>query len=172
MPPSSRSNNSLSRTPSSDAHWLDEGEQLAWQAFSRVLLGLPAALDAQLRRDSGITHFEYLVLARLSIAPGATRRMSELAIVTGGSFSRLSHVVNRLEARGWIERAAAPQDGRGVLATLTADGQAVLIDAAPGHVQAVQSLVFESLDALQQAELRKICEAIVRRLLDANICIS
>ena len=47
----------------------------------------PAALDAQLRRDAGISHFEYLVLALLSEAPGRTLRMSEL--LDGGRLARV-----------------------------------------------------------------------------------
>ncbi|WP_198539920.1 hypothetical protein [Streptomyces sp. CT34] len=52
-----------------------------------MLLKLPTALDAQLHRDAGGTHFEYGVLVNLSEAPEHTRRMSELAAVTNGSLS-------------------------------------------------------------------------------------
>ena len=54
-----------------DARWLDERERAAWLALTSVLIRLPAALDAQLRRDAGISHFEYAVMAGLSEAPTA-----------------------------------------------------------------------------------------------------
>jgi MarR family protein len=79
----------------------------------------PAALDAQLRCDAGISHFEYQVLALLSEAPGRTLRMSELATMAEGSLPRLSQVVARMEQRGWVRRTPDPADGRYTLAILT-----------------------------------------------------
>jgi hypothetical protein len=37
------------------ARWLNEGERVAWLELVRVFVTLPAALDAQLRRDSNLT---------------------------------------------------------------------------------------------------------------------
>jgi hypothetical protein len=51
--------------------WLDAEERQAWLALASTLNRLPAALDAQLRRDAGISHFEYQVLALLSRRPAA-----------------------------------------------------------------------------------------------------
>jgi hypothetical protein len=47
-----------------------------------VLELLPAVLDSQLRSQSGLTHFEYFVLAMLSEAPDRTLRMTALAHLT------------------------------------------------------------------------------------------
>ena len=58
-------------------------------------------------------------LFRLSEAPERTLRMSDLAILANGSLSRLSHVVTRLERRGWVRREACPGDGRYTNAVLT-----------------------------------------------------
>ena len=52
-----------------EPRWLDAEENQAWRALAKTLVRLPAALDAQLRRDAGISHFEYQVLALLSVAP-------------------------------------------------------------------------------------------------------
>ena len=52
-----------------EPRWLDAEESQAWRALAKTLERLPAALDAQLRRDAGISHFEYQVLALLSEAP-------------------------------------------------------------------------------------------------------
>ena len=75
-----------------EPRWLDPEEQQAWRALASALVRLPAALDAQLHRDAGISHFEYQVLALLSEAPGRTPRMSELAAQAEGSLPRLSPV--------------------------------------------------------------------------------
>ena len=142
--------------------WLSAEELRAWLPMGGLLLKLPAALDAQMQRDSGLSHFEYLVLANLSEAPERTRRMSELAALANGSLSRLSHVVKRLETRGWIERRACPSDGRYTNAVLTEAGWAKVRASAPGHVEAVRSLI---LDALSPEELDQL-GAMARRILE------
>src|SRR5881397_2588604 len=102
--------------------WLEQDELAAWMSLARLVFKLPGVLDFQLQRDSGLTHFEYLVLAGLSESPGSSRRMSDLAEFANGSLSRLSHVVKRLENRGFVERRPAEEDGRITVATLTDTG--------------------------------------------------
>jgi DNA-binding MarR family transcriptional regulator len=150
-------------TPAPAPRWLNEDDSAAWVPFSRMLIWLPTALDDQLQRDSGLSHFEYGILAALSDADAATLRMSELAIFANGSLSRLSRAVARLERRGWVTRRPDPTDGRYTLAELTEMGRGVLVDAAPGHVEAVNQLVF---DALTMAQARQL-GIIARRILNA-----
>jgi DNA-binding MarR family transcriptional regulator len=125
--------------------WLTDEQQASWRPFAALLFRVPAILDAQLQRDSGVNHFEYMVLVSLSEAPDRTLRMSELATMASGSLSRLSHVVARLEARGWVRRASCPGDGRFINAVLTEEGWQKLVETAPGHVAAVQKLLIEVL---------------------------
>lgn len=61
-----------------------------WLAISGMLLVLSAVRDAQLQRDAGVSLFSYLVMARLSEVPGRTLQMSQLAVITHGSPSKLS----------------------------------------------------------------------------------
>jgi DNA-binding MarR family transcriptional regulator len=79
--------------------------------------------------------------------------MSELAIFANGSLSRLSRAVARLENRNWATRRPDPTDGRYTLAVLTDKGRAVLVEAAPGHVESVNRLVFDVLTAAQARQL-------------------
>ena len=125
--------------------WLSEEQQAAWRPFVALLLRLPAALDAQLQKDAGITQFDYLVLSGLSEAPAHTLRMSELAATANSSLSRLSHVVSRLEAKGWVRREACPGDGRFINAVLTGEGWEKVKETAPGHVAAVRELLVGTL---------------------------
>ena len=74
-----------------DVQWLDGDERSTWLALAAVMVKLPAALDAQLQRDAGLSFFEYMVLAMPSERPARTMRMSELAALTHASPSRLSH---------------------------------------------------------------------------------
>lgn len=139
--------------PPDEVPWLDDDEQRTWLALVGLVIRLPAALDAQLRRDAGLSHFDYQVLAVLSAASDHTMAMKDLAGSTEGSLSRLSHACSRLEARGWVRRRADPTDGRVTLAVLTDAGHAELVAAAPGHVHEVRRLVFDPLTRAQVAQL-------------------
>ncbi|HEX6248843.1 MAG TPA: MarR family transcriptional regulator [Nocardioidaceae bacterium] len=139
-----------------DTRWLDEDERRAWLRLAGVMLKLAPALDSQLQRDAGMTHFEYLCLAMLSEADERTLRMSELAGQVNASLSRLSHVVKKLEQRGWVERFPCPDSRRVTMARLTDAGWTELVAAAPGHVETVRSLVFDGLDADDVAALERI----------------
>jgi DNA-binding MarR family transcriptional regulator len=150
--------------------WLSDEEQRAWTALGSIVVRLDAALDAQLRRDSGLSHFEYAVLAALSGAPQRTLRMSELAALAEGSLSRLSQVVARLERRGWVQRTPDPDDGRYTLAVLTGDGYEKVADAAPGHVREVRRLVFGSLTRAQVQQLTSIGQRIARAIDPQDRC--
>ena len=141
--------------------WLTPEEQQAWRPIASLLFRLPGALDAQLQKDAGVTHFEYLVLAHLSEAPDHTLRMSDLATQASGSLSRLSHVVSRLENRGWIRREPCPGDGRFINAVLTEDGWEKVVATAPGHVAAVRRLLIDHLTPEQLRDFGAISTAVL-----------
>jgi len=147
-----------------EPRWLDDEENDAWIALESVLMRLPSALDAQLQRDSGISHFEYQVLSGLSMVDDRTLRMSDLAAFAGGSLSRLSQVVGRLEKRGWVSRCPDPIDGRFTIATLTEEGWDVVAAAAPGHVEAVRRYVFDNLTRAQVRQLSTVGRRIVHAI--------
>ena len=144
--------------------WLTEREQQVWRRLVGVLVWLPAELESQLQRDAELTHFDYGVLSVLSETPGRAKRMSDLAAMVEGSQSRLSHVVGKLERRGWVRRERAAEDGRGNVAVLTDAGFAKLEDSAPGHVMAVRAMVLDVLDQEQLDQLNGICDAILTKI--------
>jgi DNA-binding MarR family transcriptional regulator len=141
--------------------WLTDEEQQIWRRFVEVLVKVPAALEAQLQRDAGVTHMGYVVLLHLSEQDDRRMAMSRLAKLASASLSRLSHVVARLEAQGWVRRERDPEDGRVQIAVLTDEGYAKLVDTAPGHAEAVQQLVFDRLTPAQARQLGKLCEALL-----------
>jgi DNA-binding MarR family transcriptional regulator len=147
-----------------EKRWLTDDERVAWVRLAAVLELLPGVLDTQLRRDAGLSHFEYFVLAMLSEAPGRTLRMTSLASRTNATLPRLSHVVRRLEERGLVRRFPCPEDGRATNAQLTDEGWATVVAAAPGHVANVRQQVIDALDADQVRQLAEITEAILGRI--------
>lgn len=148
----------------SEPRWLSADEQLAWRAFLFADLMVSSELDHQLRRDSHMSHDYYGMLARLSEAPERALRMTDLAVMTSSSPSRLTHAVANLEKLGWVIRRPCPTDRRVQHAVLTDAGFQALVDAAPGHVEAVRRCLFDHLTAEQVAQLAEIMTTIVRNL--------
>jgi DNA-binding MarR family transcriptional regulator len=139
-------------------------ESAAWVRLVALAELLPVALDAQLQRDDGITHFEYVALMSLADAPDRTMRMTALAAQTNATLPRLSHVARRLEERGLIERFPCPEDRRATNATITDAGLRLLIDAGPGHIGTVRELVIDSLTPQQLEQLYEIAGAVLAKL--------
>ena len=144
-----------------EPRWLTDEQQQAWRRLAEVLVKVPAALEAQLQRDAGLTHMGYMVMSTLSEREDRRLPMSRLARFASASLSRLSHVVARLEAQGWVRRERDPGDGRVQIAVLTDAGFAKVVDSAPGHAEAVQQLVFDRLTPAQARQLVKLCEAML-----------
>lgn len=135
-----------------------------WSSVATLLQWLPAALDAQMQRDAGLSHFEFGLLFALSKSPEGQLRLSELAGHANSTLSRLSRAVTRLEKKGYARRNMDPNDGRFTLAILTPPGRAALVAATPGHVALVRELVFNPLSASQAAQFgassRRVAAAI------------
>jgi DNA-binding MarR family transcriptional regulator len=144
--------------------WLNREQQQAWVRLIALVELLPGVLDSQLRRDAGLSHFEYFVLAMLSESPARTLRMTELAARTNATLPRLSHVITRLETRSLVERFPCPEDGRATNARLTETGWAKVVDTAPGHVATVRELVIDTLTREQTAQLAEIAGAVLERI--------
>jgi DNA-binding MarR family transcriptional regulator len=90
--------------------------------------------------------------------------MSELADLANASLSRLSHLVKRLEDRGFVRREPDPADGRFTNAILTDLGFQTLAEAAPGHVAHVRSLVIDVISPEQLRRLGLMADRITSRI--------
>lgn len=134
-----------------DVRWLSDDEQAIWRAYLQGVARVDQYLDDDLRKF-GIDLGEYEILVRLSEAPQAQLRMSDLAQQANQSRSRLTHTVTRMENDGLVTRSACSDDRRGVWATLTDQGRELLLRAAPSHVAAVRRILIDAagddLDAL------------------------
>ncbi|MGA1838795.1 MarR family transcriptional regulator [Herbiconiux sp. 11R-BC] len=145
-----------------ETRWLNPEQLRSWVALVGVVERLPGVLDSQLQRDAQLTHFEYYVLAMLSEAPERTLRMTALATITNSTLPRLSHVVSRLEKRGYVERTPCPEDRRATNAHLTPAGWEKVVATAPGHVGTVRENV---VDLLSDEEFTQLGAA-MSKLLD------
>ncbi|BBH68052.1 MarR family transcriptional regulator [Actinoplanes sp. OR16] len=144
-------------TDRTDVPWLTDDERHAWMALNAMFATLPPAIDSQLKRDAGINFFEYQILSWLSMTPERVVRMGILAHLAGGSISRLSHAVTRLERQGWVRRRTSDStEGRCVEAELTDAGMALVVAAAPDHVREARRLVFDVLTGDEVDQLKRI----------------
>jgi len=75
------------------------------------------------RGTGGISRAEAGILSSLAVEP---RRITDLATSQALAQPTVTQLIGRLEARGMVTRGRHPGDGRVVLVTLTAGGQAAL----------------------------------------------
>jgi DNA-binding MarR family transcriptional regulator len=144
--------------------WLDTDEQRVWRTYVRMSSLLPAQLNRQLQQDSGLTLPEYEVLVQLSEAPGGRLRPFQICEALTWEQSRLSHQLSRMQHRGLVGREECEADGRGAFVVLTAAGAEAIAAAAPGHVAAVRSLIFDRLTDAQRTAFEEACTAVVDAL--------
>ena len=121
-------------------------DEAFWRALMRIVMALPRRLDTDLMRAVGITTNEYLTLLSLSEAPRRELRMTDLADATGLSGSRMTRLVEGLQARGLAAKRSSTEDGRGYVAGLTPAGLAKVEAAWETHLSSARALVFDHVD--------------------------
>lgn len=112
----------------------------AWRGLVRVQGAVRRELDARLQSAAGMSLWDYTVLRTLSAAPKRRMRMTDLARATDYTPSGLTRLVGRLEAASLVQRTPCPDDGRGWVANLTADGQRAFLRARRTHLAGVAEL--------------------------------
>jgi DNA-binding MarR family transcriptional regulator len=147
-----------------DPRWLSEREQVAWRSYLRMAGRLSAHLNRQLQSDSDLSLADFDVLVQLTDVPERRLRVVELARELEWEKSRLSHHVARMERRGLVRREECEDDGRGSYIVLTPAGLSAIEGAAPGHVEAVRSVVFDALTPEQVDALGAVADQVLARL--------
>jgi len=135
----------MSEYSGTTAH-MSSDELRAWTSFLDAGRIIETEASRQLVNEHGMTHREYEVLVRVDGA-GGRQRMSVLASQIEASAPLITQTVARLETRGWVDRQSSDDDGRGVYAQLTDEGERALRDAAGPHARLIQQLLTERLGA-------------------------
>jgi DNA-binding MarR family transcriptional regulator len=125
---------------------------------------LAAHFSAEVERafsGSGISGADFSVLAHLRRSGGAYRRgqrqlMDALRLTSG----TISVRIDRLERNGLVRRDPDPEDGRGVLVSLTAEGRRVFEAMAPVHL-ANEARMVAALSPAQQAQLARLLQILL-----------
>lgn len=125
----------------------------AWAVLTAAHARVAGLLADNLARGCGLTVNEFEILLRLDRAPGRRLRLGELNSAVPLTQPALSRAVTRLSGRHWLTRAGAPEDGRGVLITLTHAGEGVLRRAIPVHARTIREALLDRMSAGEQEML-------------------
>lgn len=147
---------------------LSTTEEEFWRSLMRIVLTIPRHLDDHLVRATGINANEYQTLVSLSEAPDGELRMTDLANATALSGSRMTRLVDDLQARGFVTRRASALDGRGNVASLTVAGLRKLKAARRVYISSVRALVFDHVDRPATKDAADALSAIASRLQDRH----
>src|SRR5947209_11486955 len=126
------------------ARWSDVHSE-AWIGLLETHKRLTRALDAQLEAEHDVTLSALEVLGRLAAAPDRRLRLSALAAACSLSLSRISRIMDALEARGLVARRPVARDARAGEGELTATGLDLVRRAQSSHFAAVNRTFFEQL---------------------------
>jgi DNA-binding MarR family transcriptional regulator len=126
------------------ASWSDTHAD-AWIGLLETHKQLTRALDAELEARHGLSLSGLELLGRLAAAEDHQLRLSALAQESGLSLSRVSRIIDLLEARTLVTRRPCAQDARAVEAHLTADGLTLAREAQATHFASVQHRFFDHL---------------------------
>lgn len=141
----------------------DELKLRVWWGLLRAHQQSTRSLDTALLEQKGLSLSEYEVLIRLARVPDRAIRLSQLAEMVLMKPSGMSHLVNRLEKRGFLERRRPSDDARGYLAVLTDPGMDRLLEAIPVHLE---SLDQHLVGRLSEPQLKTLAQSLEQVLED------
>jgi DNA-binding MarR family transcriptional regulator len=131
----------------------------AWAALTAAHTLVTEQLSAALTRTCGLSINEFQILLRVDRSPEPGVRLGELCSAVRLTQPSLSRAVTRLERHGWLRRAGAPGDGRGVMISMTTAGREVLARGSAVHTQTISELL---LDRLTPDEQELLARALTR----------
>lgn len=124
----------------------------------RRLHQIAVAVFLQETEAHGLTPVQYAALQAVANSPGTDQR--SLARTIGLDTSTVGGVVDRLEARGLLQRNASPEDRRVRLLTLTPAGRDLLAATLPAMLSA-QLRILAPLKPKDQAEFLRLLRLLV-----------
>ena len=124
----------------------------------RRLQQIAVAVFLQETEAHGITPVQFAALQAVVNGPGTDQR--SLAGSIGLDTSTVAGVVDRLEARGLLQRNLSPSDKRVRLLSLTPQGQALLRVMVP-DMQRAQQRILAPLPKAERAEFMRMLHVLV-----------
>ena len=122
----------------------------AWVALTAAHTRIAGQLTTALAQACDLSINDFEILLRLDHAAPQGLRLTELNAAIPLTQPALSRTVARLGKRGWLSRAGAADDRRGVLITITAAGRDLLRSAVPVHAQTIREFLLDPLTPREQ----------------------
>ena len=136
-----------------------EGGVTAWRALLRAQNAALRAIEADMASAGVMGLGWYDVLLELRAAPDHRLRMQELGDRVVLSRTRVSRLVDELEAAGYVRRERCSDDGRSWFAILTGDGRRARRKAARVYLASIEQHFARHLT---RAELRAVERGLTR----------
>jgi DNA-binding MarR family transcriptional regulator len=73
-----------------------------------------------------------------------------------------------MQDAGLVDRSTSPEDGRGIVCTLTDRGHDLLVEAAPVHVEGVREYLVDLAQRDDFAALGRVMNAVTDRLIECH----
>lgn len=140
-----------------------EGEDLElWRAFLGWSQGIHAAVNRAVTEAADLSVPEFEVLTRLWSETGGVLSQQDLTKGLGWSPSRLSHQLDRLERRSFVDRSGTGR-GRAMTIRLTKAGRAHLLQAFDVHGHAFRVSLLDHLSETERKTLLTIMTSYLNR---------
>ena len=131
----------------------------AWKAAMEANATLLARFDEDFRADAGIDIRTYDALLHVFNAGPPGIRMTDLAREVVLTKAGLTSLIDRLEARSFVQRTPDPLDRRTFRITLTTEGKRVFRTAARIHVAGIHERIGNHMS---REEARLVAEVFER----------
>jgi DNA-binding MarR family transcriptional regulator len=147
---------------------LDAAEERSWQSFLDTALRLYGTLNRKLSEQHKLTLVDVRLLEILENSESGSARMGDLAERLLSLPSRVTRQIRRLEDAGLVLREASPEDGRGVLASITDAGRAAVTEAMTTYAEGIREHFLRPLTRAQVAAMGENCRRISIALTNGN----
>lgn len=144
---------------------LSPSQQRTWLSYMRVYHRLEYEMNRHLQAECGMSLGDYTVMNALTNAPRRRAQLTSLATTIGWERSRLSHYLQRMSRRGYVDRVPSQTDGRATDVVLTNAGRQAFRAAAPKHAAWVKRLFFSDLNRGQEKALADILTEVYESIL-------
>jgi DNA-binding MarR family transcriptional regulator len=143
---------------------LEPEEWRLWDTYLTAHRTLVREVDRVLQRDCGISKAEFSVLVTLWRSPGHELRVGALVGSLDWEKSRVSHLLSRMENRGFVARTPRGAPGRRTGIELTDEGRRTVQAAIARHAGTIKRCFLDPLTAEQAAVIRDWSEQVIERV--------
>ncbi len=132
----------------------------AWSKVAAFASAVDASLDRWLAETCRVGLTEFRALTYISQTSEKELRVNDLAQRVGLNQSSATRLVSRLEAKGHARRDVCQDDGRGVYAVITAEGETLLREVRDPYEARVRELLEKSSTHFPHLDVRQLGHAL------------